>query len=123
MREFPDDPDPFPLSDGLDLKKLQGGAINTDSCASVQKARRLLSNIVGDKVWEQDCQHYLRNVWFKEMEKALTKKLNEILKDDLDEIASELRITTSFSVIDYAYDKGFSHNANYVKGFGKDYAP
>ena len=52
MREFPDDPDPFPLSDGLDLKKLQGGAIITDSLASAQKARHLLSNVGGGEVWE-----------------------------------------------------------------------
>ena len=73
MREFPDDPDPFPSLDGLDLKKLQGGAINTDSCASAQEARRLLSDVVGGEVWEQDCHHHLRNVWFKAVEKALTK--------------------------------------------------
>jgi len=74
-------------------------------------------------VWEQDYHHHLRNVWFKAMEKALTKNLNEILKDDLDEIASELCANTSFSAIARAYDKGFSRNANYVKGFGEDYAP
>ena len=65
----------------------------------------------------------MRNVWFKALEKALTKKLNEIPKDDLAEIASKLRVTTSFSAIARAYNKGFSRKANHVKGFGEDYDP
>ena len=124
MREFPDDPDHFPLSDGLDLKKLKGGDINTDSCSDEQKAHRVLSNVVGGEVWDKDCHCHLHNVWFKAMEETLTRKLNQILKDeDLEEIVSELCVTTSFSAIAHAYDKGFSCNANYVKCFGKDYTP
>ena len=72
-------------------------------------------------MWEQYCHHHLHNVWFKAMEKSLTKNLNEILKDDLNKIESELRVNTSFLAIAHAYDKRHSCNANYVKGFGEDY--
>ena len=107
------------------MKKLCGGGIATDSCSSAQKCRRLLKTVIGGEevVWDQDCHHHLRNVWFKAMENALTKRLNLILKADLEEIAPELRVKTSFSAIARAYDKGFSRNANYVKGFGEDFAP
>ena len=83
----------------------------------------MLHDVVGGEVWHQDCHHHLRNVWFKAMEGTLTDKLNQILRSDLDEIAPELRVTTSFSAIARAYDKGFSMNANYCKGFGEEYAP
>jgi len=84
-----------------------------------------LKAVIGSEevVWYQDCHHHLCNVWFKAMERALPKRLMQILKSDLEEIAPEPRVNTSFSAIVRAYDKGFSHNANYVKGFGEDCAP
>jgi len=121
--EYPDEEDPFPASNGLSLTKLREGGISSDSCTTAQKERRLLAEVIGGEPWQQDCHHHLRNVWFKAMEKALTTKLNQMMKADLEEISYELRVKTSFSAVARAYDKGFSRNANYAKGFGEDYAP
>ena len=103
--------DPFPSSDGLDIKKLAGAAFNTDSCSAAQKARGILRDNVGGCIWEQDCHHHLRNVWFKTMEISLTTRLNQMMKDDLEHISPELHIKTSFARL---FDRGFSRNANYV---------
>ena len=122
-KEFPNLDNPLPCSDNLDIKNLKDGSVNTDSCHAAQKAHCLLTEVIPGQVWQQDCHHHLRNVWFKAMEKALTKKLNNILRKSLEQIAPELRVTCSFSAIARAYDKGFSQNANYVKGWGEDFAP
>jgi len=118
--EYPDEEDPFSASNGLSLTKLREGGISSDFCTTLQKERRLLAEVIGGEPWQQDCHHHLRNVWFKVMEKALTTKLNQMMKDDLEEISYELRVRTSFSAVARAYDKGFSCNANYAKGFGED---
>jgi len=93
------------------------------SIATDQKARRILDGKSGGQVWYQDCYHHLHNVWFKAMEQVLTsRKLNQILKDYLEQISSEFRVKSSFSAITQAFHKGSSKNANYTKGFGKDFA-
>jgi hypothetical protein len=66
-----------------------------------------------------DCMNYLRNVWFGNGEKALTKDLNVHLRASLDEIDPKLRVTASMSAIIRAVDKEFSLSANYPKGHGK----
>ena len=45
------------------------------------------------------------------------------MRKSLEQIAPELRVTCSFSAIARAYDKGFSQNANYVKGWGENFVP
>ena len=62
---------------------------------------------------------YLRNVWFGNMEKALTKTLNVILRSDLDLIDPKLCVTVSISAIIRAINKEFSPSANYKKGHGE----
>ena len=74
-KEFPNLEDPIPSSDNLDIKNLEDGSVNTDSCHAAQKGRRLLTEVIPGQVWQQDCHHHVRNVWFKAMEKALTKNL------------------------------------------------
>ena len=80
--EYPDADDLFPDPDGLDLKKSDSAYIATNSCSVAQKVKRILGDKIGGTVWHQDCHHRIHNVWLKEMEKALTKKLNQLLKDD-----------------------------------------
>ena len=109
----------LPTNSDIDVSKLgHGGTMTTDTCSSAQKVRRiLLDNIPGS--YDYDCMHHLRNVWFGNMEKKLTKHLNDLLRADLDEIDSRLRVTTSISAIVRAVDKEFSLSANYPKGHGE----
>jgi hypothetical protein len=108
-----------PSPDEIDINKLgDGGVVMTDTCNAAQKLRRILVSIV-DGTYDLDCMNHLRNVWFGGVEKSLTKHLNEILRSSLDEIDSNLRVSSSISAIIRAVDKEFSLSANYPKGHGE----
>ena len=140
IREFPNRPDlllMIPNPDSIDIKKLSDGAINTDTCNSAQKTRRILVAIVSeiDKdtihdmsredigkagvVHEMDCMQHLRNVWINGAAKAVSAYLKEYLEDSLEEISSHLRISPDLAQIIRAYHKEFSLTANYPKGHGE----
>ena len=106
-----------PSADNISLAKLGDAGIISDTCNAAQKVRRILAEGL-ESVFEFDCMHHLRNVWFGGMERALTKKLNTILRDSLDEIDPTLRVTASITAIIRAIDKEFSLSANYPKGHG-----
>lgn len=111
--------DLVPSADGIDINKLgEGGVVMTDTCNAAQKLRRILVSIV-DGAYDLDCMNHLRNVWFGGVEKSLTKHVNEILRSSLDEIDSNLRVSSSISAIIRAVDKEFSLSANYPKGHGE----
>ena len=63
--------------------------------------------------------NHLRNVWFGNVEKALSAHLNALLRSSLDEIGPQLRVTASVSAVIRAVDKEFSLLSNYPKGHGK----
>ena len=90
----------------------------TDTCNQSQKVRSILSDLVPGSI-DFDCMNHLRNVWFDNMERALTKELNILLQSSLDEIDSQLRVTLSMSAIICAVDKELSLSANYPSGHGK----
>ena len=124
MREVIDKKHPgnsrlVPSEDEINIYKLgHGGCIITDTCNAAQKLRRHLVDKI-DGSYDYDCMHHLRNVWFGNMEKALTKKLNALLQSSLDEINPKLRVTASISAIIRAVDKEFSLSPNYPKGHGE----
>ena len=74
---------------------------------------------MNDGAYGFDCMQHLRNVWLGGMEKALTSRLKEILRTDLDEIDPRLRVSSSISAVIRAVDKEFSLSANYPKGHGE----
>jgi hypothetical protein len=109
----------IPSADGIDVEKLsRGGTITTDTCNTAQKLRRILIDAI-PRAFDFDCMHHLRNIWFGNMEKKLTTKLNLILKVSLDEIDPKLRVSSSISAIIRAVDKEFSMSSNYPKGHGE----
>ena len=124
MHEFLDEYYPgnshlLPLPEDIDIQKLShGGLITSDTCNQAQKVRRLLVALI-DGSFDYDCMNHLRNVWFGNGEKALTKDLNVHLCTSLDEIDPKLRVTASMLAIIRAVDKEFSLSANYPKGHGK----
>ena len=109
--------DLVPSPDEITVNKFsKNGVFNTDTCAAAQKLRRILVEEVPG-TYNFDCMHRLRNVWFGGMEKALTKRLNEILKQSVEEINPQLRVSASISAVIRAIDKEFSLLANYPKGY------
>ena len=117
--EFPNASELVPTEDALDVTKFgQGANVITDTCNAARKLRRILVETIKD-CYEFDCMHHLRNVWFGNMKKRLTKKLNLILRSSLDEIDPTLRVSASISAMIRAIDKEFSLSANYPKGHGQ----
>ena len=97
----------------IDISKMgYGGTITTDTCISSRKSRRILVERIEGTIHEMDCIHHLRNVWFGCKEKALTCHLNVFLKDSLDNIDKNLRVSASMTALIRAFDKEFSLAAN-----------
>ena len=117
--KYPGNSNLMPSEDQINTNKLgHGGGIFTNTCNASQKLRRHLVDKV-DGLYDYDCMHHLRNVWFGNMKKALTKKLNALLRSSLDEIDPKLRVIASISAIIRAVDKEFSLSSNYPKGHGE----
>lgn len=125
----------------MDIAKLAGGMISSDNCSPAMKVKRLLEAAVQDAVkhhytaeqWDAkssteqaaellvlqgDCWNHLRNVWIKSMSGALTSRLKESLRFELETIDSRLRVGTALDGVLRAADKEFSLCANYPKGHG-----
>ena len=79
----------------------------------------IVSQIDGGVVHEQDCFNHLRNVRINGVAKAVSRFMNEYLKDSLDNISSFLRISSDLAHIIRAYHKEFSLTSNYPKGHGE----
>ena len=83
LREVVDDKFPgnshlVPSLDEIDMSKLDGGNVMTDTCTPAQKVRQLLCEAIPG-LHEFDCMQHLCNVWIGNMEKTLTSELNNIL--------------------------------------------
>ena len=126
----------------MNIAKLGGGgAVTSDNCNGALKVKRLLVEAVQDAVkaghtdaeWEAlpeakrtellatyeiDCWNHLRNVWLAKVSSALTARLKETNKEELDAIDFRLRVGTDVVLLLRAVDKEFSLCANYPKGHG-----
>ncbi len=124
-----DIPDPSTMNIG----KLEGGAVTTDTCNAARSAKKLLCEEVlaaakeraanvpdgnDPKVYEIDCFNHLRNIWLGASSKAMSKELTVVLREWLDNIDPHLRVSTSIEAVLRAVDKEFSLSANYAKGHG-----
>ena len=116
--KYPDCVDQIPSPDGINLDKLQNAVVITDGCNTALKLRRILVDLLGG-AYDLDCWNHMRNVWFGNMENAITKHLNNMLRSSLDEIEPRLRVSALMSAIIRAIDKEFSLSANYPKGHGE----
>jgi len=127
----------IPSSSQINLSKLEGGLVNTDTCNGACLLAKLLVDAVDFAVEEkralsgddgnnpntiatmvQDCHNDMCNIWIKAVTHQLTSYLNKVLADDLNDVDWRLRITTVFDGILRAVDKEFSLPANYPKGHG-----
>ena len=110
---FPNEIQLLPSDNNIDISKMgYGGAITTDTCNSARKTRRILVERIEGTIHEMDCIHHLRNVWFGCKEKALTCHLNVFLKDSVDNIDKNLRVSASMTALIRAFDKELSLVAN-----------
>ena len=109
-------PDP---EEAMSMQKLKGGAVMTDTCKSAHKTNRLLAQIVdGHSLF---CHHHQRNVWVKNMLDMISNYVSTLIKENLEEIAPELRVSPRFENMCRAFDKEFSLCANYPKGWGSNF--
>ena len=93
-QDYPEGSSTIPSEGGIDMKKLgKHGVVTSDACNAAQATRRALQLVIGGVTITIDCFHHLRNTWIKGMDKAVTGRLCNILKDSLEEIPAELRVT------------------------------
>ena len=88
--EFPDLVDLLPSAEDINLSKLEGGSVMTDTCNSAKLMNSKVCTEVDGKVYSLLCHNHLRNVWVKNILTATTDFLRGVLHDSLDEIAPEL---------------------------------
>ena len=75
----------------------------TDTCKSAHKTNRLLAQIVdGHSLF---CHHHQRNVWVKNMLDVIRNYVSTLIKDNLEEIAPELRMLPIFENMCRVFDK------------------
>ena len=91
----------------------------TDTCKSAHKTNRLLAQIVDRH--SLFCHHHQRNVLVKNILDMISNYVSTLIKDNLEEIAPELRVSPRFENMCHAFDKEFSLCANYPKGWGSNF--
>ena len=121
----------LPLPEDLCISKFgQGAGTMTDGCITARRFRRLFidairkvceeSGILGEDVtvYEHDCWQHMRNVWFGNVIKHLSKFLQDIMEDDMAELPSVLQITTEIDDLLRCIEKLLAETAQYAKGCG-----
>ena len=92
----------------------------TNTCKSAHKTNRLLAQIVdGHSLFYH--HNHQRNVWVKNMLDVISNYVSTLVKENLEEIATELRVSPRFENMCRAFDKEFSLCANYPKGWGSNF--
>ncbi len=134
---YPDEPELvnlIPKPEEMSPTKLLGGFISHNNCATANKTGTILAEKILDKgqsaglsddelvMYQGHCFHHLRNTWFEAIEKFLSKKLQSDLREDFEEIPSQLRVAKDIGELLRQVDKEYSFTANYAKGSGADYA-
>jgi hypothetical protein len=124
----------IPRSKDMSPKKLIGGYISHDNCATANKPGNYLSDMIlalGKEagmydldliLYQVHCFNHLRNTWFETIENYLLRKITDHLKNDLEIIPSHLWVSCKISDLLCQVDKEYSFAANYFKGSGEDYA-
>jgi hypothetical protein len=118
-REYPDFVDLLPKPEEIDINKLVGSGIMTDTCNAAQAMNRKLSREIHGVTHNLFCWNHLRNVHVKNVLEALTNFLKAHFSDSLETIAPEFRVSPGFISFARAFDKMFSLCANYPKGWGE----
>ena len=66
--------------------------------------------------------NHLRNTWFEAIELYLSRKVTDLLRDDLESIPLHLRVSCKLGDLLRQVDKEYSFTANYFKGSGDAYS-
>ena len=97
QREFPEFVDQLPDPSEVNIDKLDGGSVMTDTCNSATATNyRLASTEINGTVYSLFCHNHLRNVWVKNVLFSSNDFMRGLLHDSLDKIAEELRVSPNF---------------------------
>ena len=142
---YPDETWTGPEAEELSLARLAGGgALQSDTCNTAEKAKKLLVTMIGEqaqkkmgqeawdaltekeqqeatRVHELDCYQHLRNIFLKEMSAAQAKHVADELKPHLDTFSSWDRMTTEYTQLLRAAYKELHHGNVYYKGKGREF--
>ena len=131
----------IPPGTSIDVAKLEGGMITTDTCNGARLLSKLLAEEIDRRVKEkkeelgeatkdedsallviiQDCHGHMRNIFINGITKRMSTYLARVLAKDLQNIDWRLRVGTMFDTVLIAIDNEFSIPANYPKGHGPEF--
>ena len=128
----------IPPGSSIDIVKLEGGVITTDTCNGARLVSKLLADEIDQAVKAkkeelgevgntslivniQDCHGHMRNIFINGITKRMSSYLSRVLAEDLQGIDKRLRVGTMFDMVLIAVDKEFSIPANYPKGHGPEF--
>jgi hypothetical protein len=134
-----------PKPEDLSMARLAGGgAIQSDTCNTAEKAKSILAEMIsagkraqiGEEAWAKfsteeqqeitrvhklDCHQHMRNIFLKEMSSAQAAHVAAELKPHLDAFSSWDRMTTEYSQLLRAAYKELHHGNKYYKGKGREF--
>ena len=120
----------IPEPSSINIGKLGSSSLTSKTCNEVRKTCRIIVERVHEDaetlrkddyeyipVLEVDCWNDFRNMWLGGMTKALSNLLGNTMRDELDDIDSQLKVSTSIKSVIYDVYKEFSLCANQLKGY------
>ena len=73
-------------------------------------------------LYQGHCFNHLRNTWFEAIELYLSRKVTDLLRDDLESIPLHLCVSCKLGDLLRQVDKEYSFTTNYFKGSGDAYS-
>ena len=73
------------------------------------------------KIFKRNCQHHLRNIICKAVEKNLSRKLTQPLEVNLEIISRHYRVQCDLTNLTHLVNKEINLTVNYAKGRGYEF--
>ena len=131
--DFPELKELRSTGEDLDPSRMCCATISHDTCSTAQLAGSKIGDLIIDLgrkaglskeklvVYQGNCFDHLRNVWLATVDRYLSKRLEEHMKNDLDLLPPHLRVTCYLSELARQVDKECNVTCNYPKGHGNEY--
>jgi len=131
--DMPEHLDDLAKGEDMDPSRMCGGTVSHDTCSTANLTGEKLGDLIlelGKKkglskeqlvIFQGNCFNHLRNVWLKQVENYLGRKLEDVMKIELGLLPPHLRVSCYLSELSRQVDKECNVTCNYPKGHGNEY--